>query len=188
MIFLMLAAVLALLASAYHIWRMRRSMRRMREVIETFDLGDFEERLAQAGGHRGPLAELAAAFSGLTSALFAGASSVTTTASSTIAEKEAQTQHLKEVFVEHAGGVLNHIEAAVSGIQKTASCMRQLAGDTESSSTQVVAALNDATGSVTGVAEAVERLSESFGGISGTVASAAGKRTQRYLKRSGPTP
>jgi len=169
-IFFMLAAVLALTASAFHIWRMRRCIRRMREVIETFDLGDFEGRLAQAGGGGGQLAGLAAAVSNLTSALFAGASTVSTTASSTIAEKEAQTHKLREVFVTQVRGVLDRIGSAVTGIQNTASSMLQLAGETESYSTQIVPKLKDATrcgrsGSRSRNAEQIHRRNQRNGGV-----------------------
>ena len=63
-------ALLAAASEAFQIWRMRSRIQRMLEVIETFDLGDFEGRLAKASEGGGRLSELATGFCALTAALF----------------------------------------------------------------------------------------------------------------------
>ncbi len=171
-----LAALTALLCgAAFHIWRTRRRIQRMAEAVETFDLGNFEGRLAEAAGSDAKLTILAANIAGISAALFAGASSVSTSASSTIAEKEAETQRMRDVFAQRVRDVLGSVGSAVTEIGNTASSMHQLVGDTEKYSGQVVAALVDTGSNVAGVADGIGRLSESIGKISETVASTAEK-------------
>ncbi len=175
-IFFALAALTALLCgAAFHIRRTQRRIRSMAEAVETFDLGNFEGRMLAAAGGDASLTLLAANIAGISAALFAGASSVSTSASSTIAEKEAQTLRLRDIFVQRVREVLNSVGAAVTEIGNTASSMHQLVGDTEKYSGQVVATLVDTGSNVAGVADGVERLSESIGKISETVASTAEK-------------
>ncbi len=174
-LFTLAALIVLLCAAAFHIWRTQRRIRRMAEAVETFDLGNFEERLAAASGGNAALSNLAVGISGISAALFAGASSVSTSASSTIAEKEAQTQRLREVFVQRVREVLNSVGTAVTEIGNTASSMHQLVSDTEKYSGQAVAALVDTGENVAGVADGIGRLSESIGKISETVASTAEK-------------
>ncbi len=175
-IFLLLAALAALLCAAgFYIWRTRQRIERMAEAVETFDLGDFEGRLAKAAGGDAKLARLAAGISGLSMALFAGASSVSTTASSTIAEKEAQNRQLRELFAQRVREVLDSVGTAITEIGNTASSMRQLVGDTEKYSAHVLNALLDASNNVAGVAEGAGRLSDSIGSIGETISRTATK-------------
>jgi methyl-accepting chemotaxis protein len=174
-LFALAALTVLLCGAAFHIWRTQRRIRSMAEAVETFDLGNFEGRLAEAAAGDARLTVLAANIAGISAALFAGASSVSTSASSTIAEKEAQTERLRDIFVRRVREVLNSVGAAVTEIGNTASSMRQLVGDTEKYSGQVVTALVDTGSNVAGVAEGIGRLSESIGKISETVATTAEK-------------
>ncbi len=174
-LFALAALAVLLCGAAFHIWRTQRRIRSMAEAVETFDLGNFEGRLAEAAAGDARLSALAANIAGISAALFAGASSVSTSASSTIAEKDAQTQRLRDVFVQRVREVLNSVGAAVTEIGSTASSMHQLVGDTEKYSGQVVTALVDTGSNVAGVAEGIGRLSESIGKISETVATTAEK-------------
>ncbi len=172
-----LAVILALAVSiaAFKIWQIRRRIQRMVEVVDTFDLGDFEGRLAAASQGGSQLAELAARIAGLVSALYIGASSVSTHASSAIAEKEAETRHVKDVFVERLRGVLDRIRAAVSGMETSASTMGRVAGETELHAAEMVAALENAAANVKGVADGIDSLSDFIGSVSETVGQSAGK-------------
>ncbi len=174
-LFALAALIVLLCAAVFHIWRTQRRIRRMAEAVETFDLGNFEERLAEAAGGNAALSNLAGGISGISAALLAGASSVSTSASSTIAEKDAQAQRMREVFAQRVREVLNSVGSAVTEIGNTASSMHQLVGDTEKYSGQVVTALVDTGQNVAGVADGIGRLSESIGQISETVASTAEK-------------
>ncbi len=169
-------------AEAFQIRRMRSRIRLMVEVVETFDLGDFEGRLTQASRGGGCLADLATGFSALTAALYVGASSVSTTASSTIAAKEAETERQKNVFSQRVRGVLASIGTSVNEMEAAVSTMRQVAEDTANHAAAMVATLEDTAENVQEVAKGVENLSESIGSISETVAYSAAKADSAVIQ------
>ena len=174
--------LIAATAEAFQIRRMRSRIRLMVEVVETFDLGDFEGRLTQASRGGGRLADLATGFSALTAALFVGASSVSTTASSAIAAKEAETERQKNVFSQRVRGVLDSIGTSVTEMEAAVSTMRQVADDTANHAAAMVATLDDTAENVQEVAKGVENLSESIGGISETVAYSAAKADSAVIQ------
>jgi methyl-accepting chemotaxis protein len=169
------AIAVVLGAAALHIWQTKRRIRRMAAAIETFDLGNFEKRLAKAAGGSSSLGTLAAKISDMNAALMMGASTVSTTASSTIAEKDAHAERMREIFGERVREVLGCVETAVTEIGNTASSMHQLVSDTEKYSAEAVTAVASASSNVAGVADGVGRLSESIGRISETVGTTAKK-------------
>ena len=162
-------------AEAIQLRRMRSRIRLMVEVVETFDLGDFEGRLTQASRGGGRLADLATGISALTAALFVGASSVSTTASSAIAAREAETERQKDVFSQRVRGVLDSIGTSVTEMEAAVSTMRRGADDTANHAAAMVATLDDTAENVQEVAKGVENLRDSIGGISETVAYSAAK-------------
>jgi len=168
-------ALICAAAAAIAVWsllRLRRVHRcavDMIGVVETFDLGDFRARLEGVGAAAG-LEDLGRAFASLTSALFVDAASISTTASGAIAAKDAETELMKDAFIEKVGVILDIIGAATTEMEATAASMHSVADTTVHQTNEMVQAMGGAADDVQQVAEAAETLSTSITGIGHQVA------------------
>jgi methyl-accepting chemotaxis protein len=174
-ILLLTLLVLAVVVGAYamtSVVRMRRCAAKMLEIVDTFDLGEFDIRMAVAA-KIGGFEKLGASFAALTSALFVDATSISTCASSTIAVKDAEAERIKDAFIFKVRDILDIIGTATTEMEATAASMHQAADSTVAQTTEMIVAVASTADDVEHLAGAAELLATSVTGVGHQVSLSA---------------